>query len=107
MADLQDAALVLTEHNALWCKSLLQHHQRLARIGRSAHENVERGITAFRPCVYADMALGQNSNTADTATWRKGMQVDVQKGRPRCFHCIDHCLLNAILVIEAFGLPKI
>ena len=105
--DLKNAALVLTEHNALWCESLLQHRERLAGIGIAAHEDIERGITAFGPCVNADVAFGQYSDAAYAPTRRKGMQVDVEESCPRRFHCIDHCLLNAILVVEAFCLPKI
>src|SRR6185437_6034854 len=104
---LEYAALVLAEHNALWCKSLLQHQVRLTGIGVAAHEDVERGVTAFGPCMNADVAFGQYSDAAYAPAGRKGMQVDMEERRPCRFHCIDHCLLDAILVVEAFRLPKI
>ncbi len=101
------AALVLTEHNALWCKSLLQHRERFTGVGIAAHEDIERGITAFGPCMNADVAFGQYSDAAYAPAGRKGMQVNVQERRSCCFHCINHCLLDPILIVEAFRLPKI
>ena len=104
---LKDSALVLTEHNALWCEGLFQHRERLAGIGAAAHEDIERGVTALGPCMNADVAFGQYSDAAYAPTGRKGMQVDVKEGCPRRFHCIDHCLFDAIFIRETFGLPKI
>src|SRR5258708_33482618 len=91
---LEYAALVLTEHNVFWCKSLLQHRERFAGFGIAAHEDIERGITAFGPCMNADVAFGQYSDAADAPTGRKGMQVEVEERRSCRFHCIDHCLLD-------------
>ena len=33
--------------------------------------------------------------------------MNMQQGRTRGLHCIEQSLLNTILVVEAFGLPKI
>src|SRR5215212_8311822 len=107
MAGLKDAALVLTEHDALWCERLLQHRERLTSVGTAAHEDIECGITAFRPRMHADMAFRQHSYARDSTARRKGMQVDMKERRSCCLHCIDHCLLDAIFVSEAFSLPKI
>src|ERR1051326_7879705 len=55
----------------------------------------------------ADVAFGQYSDAANAAMRRKSMQVNVEEGCSCRFHCIDHCLLNTIFVVEAFSLPKI
>ncbi len=85
---------MLTEHNALWCKSLLQHRVRLARIRTTAHENIECGIPALGPGVDTDVAFGQHSNATDTAARRKGMQVNVEEGYVRRFH-LDESLAKS------------
>src|SRR5580765_2745680 len=107
MQSLGYAALVLAEHNTFWCESLLQHRERLAGFRIATHEDVESGVTAFGPCVHTDMAFRENRDATYSATRSKGMQVDVKERGSRRFHCINHGLLNAILVVEAFCLPKI
>src|SRR5262245_41999875 len=107
LQDLEYAALVLAEHNALWCERLLQHRERLTWIGIAAHEDIKSGISAFGPCMNTDMAFRQYSYARDAPARRKGMQVDMQECCSCGLHCIDHCLLNSIFVSEAFRLPKI
>src|SRR5258708_36222301 len=55
----------------------------------------------------ADVAFGQSSAAAYAPAGRKGMQVKVEECCSCRFHCINHCLLDPILVVEAFRLPKI
>jgi hypothetical protein len=57
--------------------------------------------------MHADVAFGQYGNPTDPAARREGVEVDVQERGSRGVHRVPHGALDAIFVVEAFGLPKI
>ncbi len=97
---------MLADHDAARIESRLEHVQRLARFSIAAHEDVERRIAAFRPCVNADMALGENGNAGDATTFRERMQMNVQERRSGGIHRIDQRLFDMIAVAESSASHK-
>src|SRR6185503_13164008 len=76
---LKHAALVFADDHATGLERPLENRKRFLRVGISAHEDIERRITALRPCMHADMTLRQHRNAGNSAALSEGMQMNVQK----------------------------
>src|SRR6476659_9262066 len=59
-------ASLLGQQDRLRREHLLQHRHRVVRIAHAAHEDVDRGEVALRPCVDRDVAFRQHPHAADT-----------------------------------------
>jgi hypothetical protein len=95
------------DHHAFGGEGLLQHGNRLARLGAAAHEHIERSVAALGPGVDTDVAFGEDGHAADPAVGREGVEMDVEESCSCRVHGVSHGLLDTILVVEAFGFPKI
>jgi len=58
---------------------LLEHVDRRSRIGRPAHEDVERGVAVLGPAVDRDVRFGENRNPRDTSVRGEVVKVDMQQ----------------------------
>src|SRR3546814_7136469 len=72
---------MLRDHHLRRAEARAQNLDRAMRLGRAAHEDVERGIAGFRPGVDRDVRLRQHRHAGNTVVRREMMQVDVQQRR--------------------------
>src|ERR1700735_3349519 len=100
------AAQQFIHADALCRKGLAQHRDAFIRIGRAAHENVERGIAGLRPSMDGDMALRQHRDAGD-ATRLEVVQVDMQKRRACCFDTATQRRFDMYDVVEPLGAVQI
>lgn len=77
------------------------------RIAGAAHEDVDSGEAAFRPCVNADVRLRKNNDARDAATLTELMQMRVQDGCPGRPRRVTQRSLNPFGISEVAGTPKI
>src|SRR3546814_2425469 len=77
------------------------------RLGRAAHEDVERGIAGFRPGVDRDVRLRQHRHAGNTVVRREMMQVDVQQRRLGRLDAFAQSVLDVGEIVDALGAPKV
>src|SRR5215469_16074919 len=104
---LENAALVFADDDPGRVEGFLEHRKRPARLCAAAHEHIERRIAAFRPCMHADMALGEDGNARYATAFREPVQMYVQERRTCGTYCIDQRLFDPIAVVEILGVPQI
>ena len=57
----------------------LEHVDRCPRIGRPAHEDVERGVAVLGPAMDRDVRFGENRDTRHTPVRGEMVKVDMQQ----------------------------
>ena len=72
------------------------------RIRVSTHEDIERPISSFRPCVNRNMALSENSNAAN-ALRREAVEMQMQQGRAALLNAIAERAFNPTRIIQAIA----
>ena len=75
---------------------LLEHLDRCSRIGRAAHEDVERGIAVLGPAVNRDVRFGENRDTRYTPVRGEVVKVDMQQRGARNLDTASKRLLDML-----------
>ena len=92
---------VLFNCDAVRREGVAQNLDGRMRVGLATHEDVQRRIAAFRPCVDRDMRFRQYRNTRDAAVGRKVMQVNVQQRCPGTVDGFAKRHLNMLKFVQA------
>src|SRR4029079_9119690 len=77
------------------------------RISITAHEYVDGGVGALRPCVDRDVALRKHGHARDPAARRGAVNVDLKKRRPRRRGSVAQRRLDYFDVVKIRCLPEI
>src|ERR1700728_600427 len=100
------AAQQLVDADALGGKRLAQNRNAGVRIGRAAHENVERSIADFRPSMDGNVALRQHRHPGNPARLEM-MQVNMQKRGAGRFDTAPQRRLDMLDVVKTLGAVQI
>src|SRR3546814_7675552 len=98
---------MLRDHHLRRAEARAQNLDRAMRLGRAAHEDVERGIAGFRPGVDRDVRLRQHRHAGNTVVRREMMQVDVQQRRLGRLDAFAQSVLDVGEIVDALGAPKV
>jgi hypothetical protein len=85
---------MLLDHDPARREGLPQDADRRPRIGRAAHENIERGEAIFGPAMDGDMRLGENRDPRYAPVRREMVKMDVQKRRTGDLNTSSQCMLD-------------
>jgi hypothetical protein len=94
------ATQLLLDHDLAGREGLAQDLDGRSRIGSPAHEDIERGVSVFRPAMDRDVRLGKHRDPGYAPVRREVVEMNVQKRRACDLHTTSERLLDVLYLIE-------